>query len=126
MSTREPAKSEEESRVGAPERSLKQLALRLASECAAPFKKIERAVHLPVPHFSAEESILLDNLGAGSSISQISRQLRLSRMNLYRLLGDLRRKTGSRRRCFVGLGVAEYAWPRRRLQEQHQIRMGGN
>jgi DNA-binding CsgD family transcriptional regulator len=95
MSTREPAKSEEESRVGAPERSLKQLALRLASECAAPFKKIEHAVHLPVPHFSAEESILLDNLGAGSSISQISRQLRLSRMNLYRLLGDLRRKTGT-------------------------------
>jgi DNA-binding CsgD family transcriptional regulator len=95
MSTREPAKSEEESRVGGPERSLKQLALRLASGCAAPFKKIERGVHLSVPHFSAEESILLDNLAGGFSISQISRQLRLSRMNLYRLLGDLRRKTGT-------------------------------
>jgi hypothetical protein len=54
MSTREPAKSEEESRVDGPERSLKKLALRLASGCAGPFKKIERGVHLlPVPHFRA-------------------------------------------------------------------------
>jgi hypothetical protein len=95
MSTREPTKSEEESRVGGPERTLKQMALRLASGCAAPFKKIERAVCVPVLQFSAEESILLRNLAGGSSIKQISGQLRLSRGNLYRLLGDLRRKTGT-------------------------------
>jgi DNA-binding NarL/FixJ family response regulator len=47
------------------------------------------------PKFSEEERILLQNLAGGSSIKEISGQLRLSKGNLYRLLGDLRRKTGT-------------------------------
>lgn len=94
MSTHELRKSEK-STVGGSEQTLKQLALRLADVCAAPFRKIEHAIHVPLPQFSAEESIVLHNLAQGSSIKEISRQLRLSRMNLYRLMGDLRRKTGT-------------------------------
>ena len=94
MSTQELRKSEKGT-VGGSEQTLKQLALRLADVCAAPFRKIEHAIHVPLPQFSAEESIVLHNLAHGSSIKEISRQLRLSRMNLYRLMGDLRRKTGT-------------------------------
>jgi DNA-binding CsgD family transcriptional regulator len=94
MSTQELKRPDKDTVVG-PERTLKELALSLASGCAAPFRKIERAIHVALPQFSAEESIVLHNLAQGSSIKEISRQLRLSRMNLYRLMGDLRKKTGT-------------------------------
>jgi DNA-binding CsgD family transcriptional regulator len=94
MSTQELRKCEKGT-VGGSKQTLKQLALRLADGCVAPFRKIEHAIHVPLPQFSAEESIVLHNLAQGSSIKEISRQLRLSRMNLYRLMGDLRTKTGT-------------------------------
>jgi DNA-binding CsgD family transcriptional regulator len=70
------------------------MALRLAIGSPAPVVQVERAAP-PAPQFSVEESILLRNLAGGSSIKEISGQLRLSKGNLYRLLGDLRRKTGT-------------------------------
>ena len=93
MNTREPTKfahqgTEEESR------RLKPMALRLAIGSPAPVVQVERAAP-PAPQFSVEESILLRNLAGGSSIKEISGQLRLWKGNLYRLLGDLRRKTGT-------------------------------
>ena len=45
--------------------------------------------------FTSEETILLRSLGSGRTVKEIAGQLRLPRESLYRLLGDLRRKTGA-------------------------------
>jgi DNA-binding CsgD family transcriptional regulator len=47
------------------------------------------------PRFTAEETILLRGLASGASSKDMAAQLRLPRESLYRLLGDLRRKTGA-------------------------------
>jgi DNA-binding CsgD family transcriptional regulator len=44
--------------------------------------------------FTAEESILLRSLATGNTVKEMAGQLRLPRESLFRLLGDLRRKTG--------------------------------
>jgi DNA-binding CsgD family transcriptional regulator len=44
--------------------------------------------------FTAEESILLRSLASGNTVKEMAGQLRLPRESLFRLLGDLRRKTG--------------------------------
>jgi DNA-binding CsgD family transcriptional regulator len=44
--------------------------------------------------FTAEETILLRGLAKGNSVKQIARLLRLPREALFRVLGDLRTKTG--------------------------------
>jgi len=44
--------------------------------------------------FTAEETILLRGLAKGNSVKQIARLLRLPRESLFRVLGDLRKKTG--------------------------------
>jgi len=46
------------------------------------------------PRFTAEESILLRSLATGNTLKEMAGQLRLPRESLFRLLGDLRRKTG--------------------------------
>jgi DNA-binding NarL/FixJ family response regulator len=46
------------------------------------------------PRFTAEESILLRSLATGNTVKEMAGQLRLPRESLFRLLGDLRRKTG--------------------------------
>jgi DNA-binding CsgD family transcriptional regulator len=46
------------------------------------------------PRFTAEESILLRSLATGNTMKEMAGQLRLPRESLFRLLGDLRRKTG--------------------------------
>ncbi len=46
------------------------------------------------PRFTAEETILLRSLATGNTVKEIAGQLRLPRESLFRLLGDLRRKTG--------------------------------
>lgn len=46
------------------------------------------------PRFTAEESILLRSLASGNTVKEMAGQLRLPRESLFRLLGDLRRKTG--------------------------------
>jgi DNA-binding CsgD family transcriptional regulator len=47
------------------------------------------------PRFTAEETILLRGLGSGASSKEMAAQMRLPRETLYRLIGDLRRKTGA-------------------------------
>jgi DNA-binding CsgD family transcriptional regulator len=47
------------------------------------------------PRFTAEETILLRGLASGSSSKEMATQMRLPRESLYRLIGDLRRKTGA-------------------------------
>jgi DNA-binding CsgD family transcriptional regulator len=47
------------------------------------------------PRFTAEETILLRGLASGSSSKEMAVQMRLPRESLYRLIGDLRRKTGA-------------------------------
>jgi DNA-binding NarL/FixJ family response regulator len=44
--------------------------------------------------FTAEESILLRSLATGNTVKEMAGQLRLPRDSLFRLMGDLRRKTG--------------------------------
>jgi DNA-binding NarL/FixJ family response regulator len=45
--------------------------------------------------FTTEESILLRSLASGNTVKEMAGQLRLPRESLFRLLGDLRRKTGA-------------------------------
>jgi hypothetical protein len=45
--------------------------------------------------WASEESILLRSLATGSTVKEMAGQLRLPRESLFRLLGDLRRKTGA-------------------------------
>ena len=47
------------------------------------------------PGFTAEETILLRGLASGASSKEMAAQMRLPRESLYRLIGDLRRKTGA-------------------------------
>jgi|SRR5579863_4095418 DNA-binding CsgD family transcriptional regulator len=48
-----------------------------------------------LPRFTAEETILLRGLASGASSREMAAQMRLPRESLYRLIGDLRRKTGA-------------------------------
>jgi DNA-binding CsgD family transcriptional regulator len=48
------------------------------------------------PRFTAEESILLRSLATGNTVKEMAGQLRLPRESLFRLMGDLRRKTGAK------------------------------
>ncbi len=52
------------------------------------------AVAALMPRFTTEESILLRSLATGNTVKEMAGQLRLPRESLFRLLGDLRRKTG--------------------------------
>lgn len=47
------------------------------------------------PRFTVEETILLRGLASGASSKEMAAQMRLPRESLYRLMGDLRRKTGA-------------------------------
>lgn len=46
------------------------------------------------PQFTAEETILLRGLAKGNTIKEVARLLRLPREALFRVLSDLRNKTG--------------------------------
>ena len=50
---------------------------------------------LASPRFTAEETILLRGLASGATSKEMAVQMRLPREHLYRLIGDLRRKTGA-------------------------------
>lgn len=47
------------------------------------------------PWFTSEETILLRGLASGATSKEMAAQMRLPRESLYRLIGDLRRKTGA-------------------------------
>jgi DNA-binding CsgD family transcriptional regulator len=70
------------------------------------------------PRFTAEETILLLSLASGNTIKQTADQLRLPRESLYRLLADLRNKTG------VGDDAALSGWVMR--NKKVLVRPGGD
>lgn len=50
---------------------------------------------LMAPGFTGEEKILLRGLATGRSAKQVGRDLKLPKLTMYQLLGDLQRKTGA-------------------------------
>jgi DNA-binding CsgD family transcriptional regulator len=81
-----PASTRSATSAGAPNRSLAAMSpVAAAAAKGAP----------PSPRFTAEETILLRGLGSGASSKEMAAQMRLPRESLYRLIGDLRRKTGA-------------------------------
>jgi DNA-binding CsgD family transcriptional regulator len=62
---------------------------------ASPVAAIAAKAAAPVPRFTSEETILLRGLASGASSKEMAAQMRLPRESLYRLIGDLRRKTGA-------------------------------
>jgi DNA-binding CsgD family transcriptional regulator len=71
------------------------------------------------PRFTAEETILLRGLASGASSKEMAAQMRLPRESLYRLIGDLRRKTGS------SSDTALAVWVLRNLGSSGGERRGG-
>jgi DNA-binding CsgD family transcriptional regulator len=69
---------------------------RLSSRSASPVAAVAAAKSAPhPPRFTAEETILLRGIASGASSKEMAAQMRLPRESLYRLMGDLRRKTGA-------------------------------
>ena len=69
--------------------------LRNASNAASPVAATAQKGAPVIPRFTAEETILLRGLASGVSSKEMAAQMRLPRESLYRLIGDLRRKTGA-------------------------------
>ena len=57
------------------------------------------------PRFTSDETILLRGLASGASSKEMATQMRLPRESLYRLIGDLRCKTGAKSSCDSGMRV---------------------
>jgi len=72
------------------------------------------------PRFTAEETILLRGLASGASSKEMAAQMRLPRETLYRLLGDLRRKTGASSETALAV------WVLRNLGSGTSERRGGS
>jgi DNA-binding CsgD family transcriptional regulator len=66
-----------------------------AASAASPVAAVAAKGAPSSPRFTAEETILLRGLGSGASSKEMAAQMRLPRESLYRLIGDLRRKTGA-------------------------------
>jgi len=66
-----------------------------AQPAASPVTAAAAKAGLAAPRFTAEETILLRGLSSGASSKEMALQMRLPRESLYRLIGDLRRKTGA-------------------------------
>ena len=60
--------------------------------------------------FTTEESILLRSLASGNTVKEMAGQLRLPRESLFRLLGDLRRKTGAADDTALAVWVLRNMW----------------
>jgi len=73
-----------------------------------------------IPRFTAEETILLRGLASGASSREMAAQMRLPRESLYRLIGDLRRKTGA------ASDTALAVWVLRNMGTAGGERRGGN
>ena len=71
------------------------------------------------PRFTAEETILLRGLASGASSKEMAAQMRLPRESLYRLMGDLRRKTGA------SSDTALAVWVLRNMSSSAGERRGG-
>jgi DNA-binding CsgD family transcriptional regulator len=66
-----------------------------STNTASPFAAVAAKGSPAPPRFTAEETILLRGLASGASSKEMAAQMRLPRESLYRLIGDLRRKTGA-------------------------------
>src|ERR1700742_271636 len=71
------------------------------------------------PRFTAEETILLRGLASGASSKEMAVQMRLPRETLYRLIGDLKRKTGA------SSDTALAVWVLRNMSSSAGERRGG-
>jgi DNA-binding CsgD family transcriptional regulator len=66
-----------------------------ATNASSPVAAVAAKSAPPPPRFTAEETILLRGLASGATSKEMAAQMRLPRESLYRLIGDLRRKTGA-------------------------------
>ncbi|HEY1925226.1 MAG TPA: hypothetical protein VGG58_08230 [Candidatus Acidoferrum sp.] len=66
-----------------------------AGQGMMPARGMELKAATAAPRFTAEETILLRGLASGSTAKEMAMQMRLQRESLYRLMGDLRPKTGA-------------------------------
>ncbi|GAC1673940.1 MAG: hypothetical protein NVS9B4_28230 [Candidatus Acidiferrum sp.] len=68
----------------------------LADTCIAHHENAAHDVgRIPSPCFTGEETIVLRALAAGDNCRQIGRDLRMPNGALFRILSDLRQKTGA-------------------------------
>jgi DNA-binding CsgD family transcriptional regulator len=82
-------------KISSAARPLAAAGTRIPAHSASPVAAAA-AKNLPAsPRFTAEETILLRGLATGASSKEMAAQMRLPRESLYRLIGDLRRKTGA-------------------------------
>lgn len=68
---------------------------RSAANTASPVTAVAAKGAPIAPRFTSEETILLRGLASGATSKEMAAQMRLPRESLYRLIGDLRRKTGT-------------------------------
>jgi DNA-binding CsgD family transcriptional regulator len=66
-----------------------------ASNAPSPVASVAAKGAPAPPRFTGEETILLRGLASGATSKEMAAQMRLPRETLYRLIGDLRRKTGA-------------------------------
>jgi DNA-binding NarL/FixJ family response regulator len=69
--------------------------VRVATNASSPVASVAAKGTPTPPRFTTEETILLRGLASGASSKEMASQMRLPRESLYRLIGDLRRKTGA-------------------------------
>jgi DNA-binding CsgD family transcriptional regulator len=68
---------------------------KVSVQSASPVAAVAAKGAPQAPRFTGEETILLRGLASGASSKEMAVQMRLPRESLYRLIGDLRRKTGA-------------------------------
>jgi DNA-binding CsgD family transcriptional regulator len=68
---------------------------RNSASSSSPVASVAAKIAPASPRFTAEETILLRGLASGATSKEMAAQMRLPRESLYRLIGDLRRKTGA-------------------------------
>jgi DNA-binding CsgD family transcriptional regulator len=90
-----------------------------AQPATSPVAAAAAKVSPAVPRFTAEETILLRGLSSGASSKEMALQMRLPRESLYRLIGDLRRKTGAT------TDAALAVWVLRNMAQGGSERRGG-
>ncbi len=92
---------------------------RLAGHAVMPARGMEVKAATVAPRFTAEETILLRGLASGNTAKEMAVQMRLSRESRYRLMGDLRRKTGA------SSDTALAVWVLRNMGSGGEDRRGG-
>lgn len=92
---------------------------RRTQSAASPVAAAAAKTGAAAPRLTAEETILLRGLSSGASSKEMALQMRLPRESLYRLIGDLRRKTGATS------DAALVVWVLRNMAQGGSERRGG-